>query len=144
MLEKRVTKANLIRENADLRKKILKLEQFNAHLKSIEDALRKGHERFSALYDRSLDCVYEIDFKGNLIDANPATLKLFGYDRADIPSISFETLLDTNQIPLALKHTEEVIEKGYQEKAYEYRISVECQDIVDSFCARTSRTLKVN
>jgi PAS domain S-box-containing protein len=39
-------------------------------------AMRDTAERFRALFERSLDCLYIHDFDGNFLDANPAALKL--------------------------------------------------------------------
>ena len=55
--------------------------------------MRETAERFRALFDRSLDCLYIHDFDGNFLDANPATLKLLGYERKDIPSLHVSSLL---------------------------------------------------
>jgi diguanylate cyclase (GGDEF)-like protein/PAS domain S-box-containing protein len=126
MAEKRVTKTDLLLEINALRQKVSELEQSNADLKAMEDALRKSHERLSALFDRSLDCVYELDFEGRVIDANPAALKLFGYDRADLPSLNIASLFDGDQLTKALKRISAVIKAGVQNDLQEYMAS--CKD----------------
>jgi PAS domain S-box-containing protein/putative nucleotidyltransferase with HDIG domain len=124
--EKRVTKADLLLEINNLRQKISELEQANANLEAMESALRKNHERLSALFDRSLDCVYELDFEGRVIDANPAALKLFGYDRADLTSLSIASLFYGDQLSKAAKRISEVIETGFQNELQEYM--AKCKD----------------
>jgi len=57
--------------------------------KQAEKALRESEEKYKALFDRSLDCVYVHDFEGNFIDANPAALDLLGYTKEEIPSVNF-------------------------------------------------------
>lgn len=119
---KRLTKAGLLLEINAFRRKGSEAEQFNPDFKTMKDALRKCRERFSVLYDCPFNCVYEIDFKGRLIDANSAALKLFGYERADMPSINLKSLFEESQIPTALKHPEEVTENLYQKETFECRI----------------------
>ena len=90
--------------------------------KQVEEALRESEERYSALFDRSLDCVYIHDFEGNFLDANPAALKLFGYTKEEILSLNFGTLLTEEQMPTALQTLVELKEKGYQRDVTEFRL----------------------
>ena len=90
--------------------------------KQSEDELRESEERYKALFDRSLDCVYIHDFEGNFIDANPAALDLLGYSREEITSLNFSSLLGRDQISLALEVLEELRKKGFQEGVSEYKL----------------------
>lgn len=94
--------------------------------KHAEDAIRESEERYRALFDRSLDCVFLCDFEGNFIDANQAVLDLLGYHREDIPTLTFATLLTEDQLPLAFQRTEEVRVKGFQTNLAEYNVL--CKD----------------
>jgi PAS domain-containing protein len=51
-------------------------------------AARETEERYQALFS-SLDCVYLHDSEGRFLDANPAALKPFGYEREEILSSVF-------------------------------------------------------
>ncbi|MGE5680298.1 MAG: PAS domain S-box protein [Bacillota bacterium] len=53
------------------------------HKNKIDKKLKESEERYNALFSHSPDCVYLIDFKGNVLDANPAALNLFGYSREE-------------------------------------------------------------
>jgi len=85
-------------------------------------ALREGEERYDALFNRSIDCVFLSDFAGNFLDANRAALDLLGYRREDIRSLSFGSLLSEDQLPLAFQVTEEIRTTGQQEQTAEYRL----------------------
>jgi diguanylate cyclase (GGDEF)-like protein/PAS domain S-box-containing protein len=43
------------------------------------EALRTSEERYKRFYENSAAALYELDVEGNLISANPAMVKLFGY-----------------------------------------------------------------
>lgn len=58
-----------------------------------QEALRQKEERYRALFDRSLDAVYVHDLQGRFIDANPAALKLLGYQREEIQKLDFAAIL---------------------------------------------------
>ncbi|MCX6571434.1 MAG: PAS domain S-box protein [Candidatus Aminicenantes bacterium] len=90
--------------------------------KRTEEALRESEERYRALFDRSLDCVYIHDFEGRFIDANDAALNLFGYKREEIRGLNFTSLLSEDQVSLAFKALQEIRETGFQKDLTEYRL----------------------
>ena len=87
-----------------------------------EQAMRASEERYRALFDRSLDCVFLYDFAGNFLDANQAALDLLGYERADIATVTFASLLSEDQLRLALRVTEEIKTTGHQKHPAEFRL----------------------
>ena len=87
-----------------------------------EAALRVSEERYKALFDRSLDCVFLNDFTGNFLDANQAALDLLGYQREDIASLTFASLLTEDQLPLAFQVMEEIKTTGRQKHPAEFRL----------------------
>ena len=94
--------------------------------KRVESALWRSEERYNALFNRSLDCVFLIDFAGHFLDANQASLDLFGYQREEISSITFASLLTEDQLPAAFQTVEEIKTTGRQQRLTEYR--VRCKD----------------
>lgn len=84
--------------------------------------LKESEERYRALFDRSLSCVYVHDFEGNFLDANAAALNLLGYKKKDISSLNFTSLLDKDQLPRAHKTIEEIKKTGFQKKTSVYRL----------------------
>lgn len=90
-----------------------------------EDALNKSREsedRYKALFDRSLNLIYVIDFKGRLLDANPAALDLFGFNKEDIASINFDSFMDEEQLAIARDMIREIVETGTQKELRELRL----------------------
>ena len=73
-------------------------------------------EQFKDLFEYSLDFLYVSDLKGNFIDTNDIALTTLGYEREEIPNISFQTLIDEEQLKLALKNTKDIIQKGKLEQ----------------------------
>ncbi len=88
----------------------------------IEKALKESKDRYLSLFDRSLHCVYLHDFEGRFLDANKAALKLLGYTKNEIPSLSVASLLDKEQLPLAFKIIEEIRNTGRQRKPSIFRL----------------------
>jgi two-component system NtrC family sensor kinase len=99
--------------------------------KKAEEALRESDERYRALFDRSLNCVFVHDFAGNFLDANETALKLLGYDREDIPLLNFASLLSPDQLPKAFATLQEFKETGTQKQAEEFRLRRKDGSFVD-------------
>jgi PAS domain S-box-containing protein len=87
-----------------------------------ERAIKHAEERYRALFDRSLFCVFVHDFEGNFIDANRAALDLLGYKRKDISSLSLSSFLDEEQMSLAIKTIAEIRKSGFQRKTTRYKL----------------------
>lgn len=79
-------------------------------------------EKFRDLFEHSLDLIYVNDFKGNFLDANDITLLTLGYERNEIPDISFKDLVDEKNLKKAFEVTKEIYTKGKQSKRSEYKI----------------------
>ncbi|MFX0057523.1 MAG: PAS domain S-box protein [Candidatus Hodarchaeota archaeon] len=79
-------------------------------------------KRFQDLFEHSLDLIYVNDLKGNFLDANDITLLTLGYEREEIPQISFVDLVDENNLKKAFEVTKEIFTKGKQSKRSEYKI----------------------
>jgi len=88
----------------------------------VEEALRESEERFRSLFDRSIDCLYIHNFKGQFIDGNPSALRLLGYNKEELPSLNFATLIDDDQIPKALEVLAEIKQTGFQKELSEFRV----------------------
>ncbi len=87
-----------------------------------EEAQRERSERYSTLFDRSLVCIYVHDFDGNFLDANEACLDLVGYTREEMHSLRFGSLLDQDQLQIALQTLDEILRTGRQEKLSRYKV----------------------
>lgn len=92
--------------------------------------LQDWEERYKALFDRSLYCVFVHDLEGNFIDANKASLDLLGYKKKDIRTLNFASLLDEEQIPLALESMAEIIKTGTQKKSTQFKLRKKDGDFV--------------
>jgi two-component system sensor histidine kinase UhpB len=89
---------------------------------TLRNMLKESEERYKALFDRSLSYIYVLDFNGQFIDANDATLKALGYKKKEILSLNFASLIDKSQLPQARQSLEEIIRTGHQKVPAEYEI----------------------
>jgi two-component system NtrC family sensor kinase len=86
------------------------------------DELKEIQNRYEALFERSLDCLFINDFEGNFIDANPAALNLLGYTREEIPSLNLASMLSQDQLEEAFHFLKEMMKGGHQDKIAEFRL----------------------
>jgi len=80
--------------------------------KRADQELKDSDERYKAIFDRSLYCVYVSDFEGNFLDANDAALDLLGYTREEIHTLNFASLLAEEYLPEALQIFDDVKRVG--------------------------------
>ncbi len=90
--------------------------------RKVEAALRESEERYRSLFERSLDCMYVHDFEGNFLDANLAAFALLGYQRADLASLTFGSLVIPADIPRVMRVVEEVRARGAQADLTEFAL----------------------
>jgi PAS domain S-box-containing protein len=85
--------------------------------------LKDVEDRYRALFERSLFCVYVHDFEGKYIDANRTTLDTLGYTLDEFKGLHFRSLITKDQYPLALKVLEEIMNNGAQEGLSEFTLT---------------------
>jgi PAS domain S-box-containing protein len=90
--------------------------------KRTEEKMRENQNRYQALFERSLDCVFIHDFKGNLIDANDAALKMLGYNRKDLSSLKIKSFVSSDQFAATEKILKELMETGQQKNISAFRL----------------------
>jgi len=113
---------SFLRDEANKAVGIISVSHDITERKRVEEALRENEERYNALFDRSLDLVYITDFEGRFLDANQAALNRLGYNRKEISSLNFATLLNEDQVPIALQTMQEIIDTGCQKNVVELRL----------------------
>ncbi|MBP7737266.1 MAG: PAS domain S-box protein [Spirochaetes bacterium] len=91
-------------------------------LKKAEEAARESEEKYRALYDSSINIMYIHDLSGNFIDANEAGLKLIGYTREELKTLTFMDILPPDQAQKAFEKTAEIIAAGHSIETVEYRL----------------------
>jgi PAS domain S-box-containing protein len=104
------------------RKRFVSMKGEVAENRPMLEALREPAERYGALFDRSLVCIYVMDLEGNFLDANDACLELVGYRRDEIGSLDFVSLIGEDQLPLGVWALEEILRTGRQSALTEYKV----------------------
>jgi len=116
------TKAQLMSELAAMRRRVAELEASERTVGPMGGELQESEERYRALFERTLYCVYIHDFEGRFLDANEAALKLLGYRNDEIRSLTFSSLMDEAQLPTAFETIRQIRETGSQKKVTEYKL----------------------
>jgi PAS domain S-box-containing protein/putative nucleotidyltransferase with HDIG domain len=129
MKTKDKTQDQLTKEIELLRRRVADLEIAETEHKKIEEKLQEIQARYQALFDRTLYCVFVHDFSGRFLDANKAAFKLLGYTRKKFPA-TLASLLDQDQLAIALKRGKEIIRTGASSEPFEYRLKKRNGDYV--------------
>ena len=91
--------------------------------KKAEKKLKETEERYAALFERSLDPIVIYDVKGNMIDANPAALKIFQIEREELATQNFGDFLTEQQYQEVLEQANEIVESGSQKNLKEFMLT---------------------
>jgi two-component system sensor histidine kinase/response regulator len=105
-----------------LKKRVNKLETKFHEVKRENAIISEMRDKYTALFERNLHCIYVHDFEGRFIDANDAALSLLGYKREEINTISISALMDEDQLPIALATIKEIMQSGSQRQLTEYKV----------------------
>lgn len=98
-------------------------------LKIAERNARESEERYRSLFDSLLTIIYIHDFNGNFIDVNESGLKLFGYTREEISSLSFKDVIEPEDLAKAMKETKKIVSTGFSDSTVEYRLRTKSGEI---------------
>lgn len=105
--------------------------------KRAEEMLRESEERYRSLFEDSRDAIYTTSKDGILLDANEATLEMFGYSRDEMIGMNIQTLY-CNQDE-RMQFQKEIEEKG-SVRSYEVLLKNKDGQIMN--CLYTSSTRK--
>ncbi len=104
-------------------------EELEKRLKDLEqehrlttEAARESEERYQALFERSFDVVFILDFEGRILDASNAGFNLLGYSSEELNNITLTTLLTDEQIPQVFSTIQELKDTGTQRVSDEYMV----------------------
>lgn len=118
-----ILNVSLVKDRAGKPLRLISQVQDITHRKQAELRLREIEERYRAVFDRSLDAVYLSDFRGRFLDANPAALKLLGYEAEEVRSLSFADVLhDPADLARAHESIQALLRSGVKESTSEYRL----------------------
>ncbi|OJX38110.1 MAG: hypothetical protein BGO78_08765 [Chloroflexi bacterium 44-23] len=61
--------------------------------KRTEEEMRENEEKYRALFESSQDAIFLEDLDGNILEANETALKMFGYTKEEMASITIDKLM---------------------------------------------------
>jgi PAS domain S-box-containing protein len=94
--------------------------QYALYNKEIEEGLKESKARYHAIFHSKLTCVFVHDFAGRFIDANEAALNMLGYERDELYSHRFSTLIHPDRAESASRMFQTIHKKGRHEDPVEY------------------------
>jgi PAS domain S-box-containing protein len=77
-----------VKNHITLRESLQRIEAQNKKLQEEEKALQEGIKNFEAVFNATTDILIIVDFKGNIINANPQTIKTYGYTKDELINMS--------------------------------------------------------
>jgi len=122
MKDEAKTRGELLAELSELAQRVADMESLEREHTLAEERLEEIEDRYKALFDRSVYCVYLHDFEGRFLDANKAALDLLGYTHEEITSLHWSSILDEKELPKAIKSLEEIKRTGFEEKPNEFKL----------------------
>ncbi|MQY64317.1 MAG: PAS domain S-box protein [Calditrichaeota bacterium] len=93
MNDQHKTKAQLIEELEQTRKRVAELEQAEIKRKQAEDALEESEQRYRQIIEEANDTVYTTAPDGYFLYVNPPIQKLTGYSRDELIGMHFAELI---------------------------------------------------
>jgi len=81
--------------------------------KQTEEALLESEEKYSSLFQDSIDGIFIHDIDGNIMDANQRILELFGYTETELASIKVPSLHPVNALEKSKWAFETINQKGF-------------------------------
>ena len=94
-----------------------------------EKKLKESNERYLALYERSLDTVFLIDFGGNIIDVNKSAVELLGFEKDALKSKNIGDVIHGNDFKRITELLIKVKEEGSPIKTNIFRMITKSGDV---------------
>jgi diguanylate cyclase (GGDEF)-like protein/PAS domain S-box-containing protein len=107
-------------EELDLAARLTQLAGIAVRRKQDETALRISESRFRSLFDNVVDGVFQVDAEGRLISANPALVRMLGYESLD--EIGEASVTDFCADPLDRERLMIELTTHGRVRNYEYRL----------------------
>ncbi len=105
--------ASLIQDNLGTLQGFVCVAQDISNLKKAEKGLRDSQEKYSQLFEKSIDSIFLHDLQGNLLDVNQSTLDLFGYGREEVTSLRIMDLHPPEALDASKKAFADIQKDGF-------------------------------
>jgi len=92
MMDESKTKARLIQELHELRRRAAELETLAAERKRAEGALRESEERFRVIFEHANDAIHLDNADDQILQVNPRMCEMMGYSREELLTMRISDL----------------------------------------------------
>jgi PAS domain S-box-containing protein len=98
---------------------IISFTRDRTEARQAERARQESDERYRELFQLAMDMTFLFDGDGRCVDANPAALAAFGYERDELIGLSFEQLVATEHLDGARARVDAQLDGSPPEQIYE-------------------------
>ena len=85
MNDMKKTKAQLVEELGEMRRRVAVLESREAECEKLGETLTESEEKLRIIFESIADGVLVVDLNGKVVDVNDSTLRMKGYsDRSEV------------------------------------------------------------
>jgi PAS domain S-box-containing protein len=102
-----------VKTHINLHKTQQRLKAQNKRLQQEEKALKDGMKNFEAVFNASTDMLIIVNLQGKIINANPQTLKTYGYTKEELLQIPAHQLVHPDSQHIYYEYTEKILKYGF-------------------------------
>jgi diguanylate cyclase (GGDEF)-like protein/PAS domain S-box-containing protein len=106
----------------ELKSRIAALEKEIEECRQTIQSLKIIKERYDALFNQSIDCIFVVDLEGRFLDGNPKALGLLGFSREEALSSKITDFLSEDQFLQFFTLIEDIIKSGVQKNIGEFSL----------------------
>jgi two-component system, cell cycle sensor histidine kinase and response regulator CckA len=106
------TKEQLMKENAELSRKVAELEKVKSNSISVQEQLRIQQIEHQIMFDMAPACVWYLDRAGRVLRVNKTAAATVGIPVKDIVGKFVDKLLPSDEAHIIMAHIQEVIDSG--------------------------------
>jgi PAS domain S-box-containing protein len=116
------SKKELVRELAELRRRVAELERLNRGRVLTEQALKESEEKYRSIIDNIEEGYYEVDLGGSFTFFNDRVCRILGYDRSELLGMNFRKFQSKEAAQRSFQAFNKVYRTGESDRMFDYEV----------------------